>query len=400
MAYCPSNSVPATGPNSARPQESARAQRVNQAQYVEDRLRNGLPPVAIAGVAALLTQLDTMQTLPGVSPSIVTEVAGYRRALTCTNNAWDGYDLTHQFLDERSTAVYGPSQGSRFEQEASLRMMSANIPSLPPTSAPNPVPMTPTYCGSPAFGAPYGTQQMTLQTPINQPVPDREPSGSRLPSVPNLNLIGRSTGEQAVIVALQAVVIYPNSSDFVRAVEQRIPGLAGYLQAATQPSGCATPTTLTETASMGAETIAGPSGSTMAGPSGSATTGPREEAGRKRVTGESTAATRPDSVTESPTSRPPPDKRADVPQQPQMKSVVIVRPPYRVGHLGRGAPQMTMQEAIEQYGDSDAGPEMSSVPSGTGSADMSLEVPEAIEEASPPAFLPPSDDVSGSDQRQ
>ena len=101
-------------------------------------------------------------------------------------------------------------------------------------------------------------------------------------------------------------------------------------------------------------------------------------------------------MTEIPTSRPPPDKRADVPQQSQMKSVVIVRPPYRVGHLGRGAPQMTMQEAIEQYGDSDAGPEMSSVPSGTGSADMSLEVPEAIEEASPPAFLPPSDDVSGS----
>ena len=396
MAYCPSNSVPATGPNSARPQESARAQRVNQAQYVEDRLRNGLPPVAIAGVAALLTQLDTMQTLPGVSLSIVTEVAGYRRASTCTNNAWNGYDLTHQFLDERSTAVYGPSQGSRFEQEASLRMMPANTPSLPPTSAPNPVPMTPTNSGSPAFGAPYGTQQMTLQTPINQPVPDREPSGSRLPSVPNLNLIGRSTGEQAVIVALQAVANYPNSSDFVRAVEQRIPGLAGYLPAAAQPSGCETPTTLTETASMDAETIAGPSGSTMAGPSGSATTGPREEAGRKRVTGGSTAATRPDSVTESPTSGPPPDKRADVPQQPQMKSVVIVRPPYRVVHLGRGAPQMTMQEAIEQYGDSDAGPEMSSVPSGTGSADMSLEVPEAIEEASPPAFLPPSDDVSGS----
>ena len=39
---------------------------------------------------------------------------------------------------------------------------------------------------------------------------------------------------------------------------------------------------------------------------------------------------------------------------------------------------------------------MSSVPSGTGSAEMSLDVPEAIEEASPPAFLPPSDDVSGS----
>ena len=214
--------------------------------------------------------------------------------------------------------------------------------------------------------------------------------------MPNLNLIGGSTGEQAVIVALQAVANYPNSSDFVRAVEQRIPGLAGYLQAAAQPSGCETPTTLAEAASMDIETIARPSSSTAAVPSGSTATGPREEAGRKRVTGGSTAAARTDSVTESPTSRPPPDKRADVPQQSQMKSVVIVRPPYRVGHLGRGAPQMTMQEAIEQYGDSDAAPEMNSVPSGTGSADMSLEVPEAIEEASPPAFLPPSDDVSGS----
>ena len=272
-------------------------------------------------------------------------------------------------------------------------MMPADVPSLPPIVAPNPVPMTPTYSGSPAFGAPYGTQQIP---PVIQPVSDREPTGSRLPHVPNLNLIGRSTGEQAVLVALQAVANYPNSSDFVRAVEQRIPGLANYLQAAAQPSGCETPTTSADAASMDTDTIAGPSGSTTAVPNGSTTTGPREETGRTRVTGESAAAAPTGSVTENPTSRPPPDKRADVPQQPQMKSVVIVRPPYRVGHLGRGVPQMTMREAIEQYGDADAGLEVSSVPSGTGSADMSLEVPEAIEEARPPAFLPPSDDVSGS----
>ena len=215
--------------------------------------------------------------------------------------------------------------------------------------------------------------------------------------MPNLNLIGRSTGEQAVIVALQAVANYPNSSDFVRAVEQRIPGLANYLQAAAQPLGCEAPTILAETASMDTETIAGPSSSTTAAPSGSTATGPREKTGRKRVTGESAASAPTGSVTESPTSRPPPDKRADVPQQPQMKIVVIVRPPYRVvGHLGRGAPQLTMREAIEQYGDAEAGPEASSVPSGTGSAEMSLDVPEVIEEASPPAFLPPSDDVSRS----
>ena len=124
---------PTTGPHSNRSQESpARAQRTNQVQYVEERLRNGLSPLAVAGVAALLTQLDTMQTLPGVSVSLVTEVAGYRRTLTCQNNAWDGHDLTHQFLDERSTTMLGPSQGTRFEQEASLCMVPANIAAMPP----------------------------------------------------------------------------------------------------------------------------------------------------------------------------------------------------------------------------------------------------------------------------
>ena len=389
MAYHPNNSIPATGPHGARPQNSpARAQRVNQAQYVEERLRNGLSPVAVAGVDALLTQLETMQTLPGVSLSIVTEVAGYRRTLTCLNNAWDGHDLTHQFLDERSTAMYGPSQGTRFEQEASLCMVPANVSSLPLPPIPKPVPLTPTYSGLPAFGAPYRAPHMVLQTSVNSPVSDREPSGSRLPPVPNPDLTGRSTGEQAVIVALQAVANYPNSSNFVRAVEQRIPGLATYLQAAAQPSDCnPPPASLVETASMDVEVPAGPSGSAMVGS--------REEPGQKRLTGEDAAVAHTSSVTESPTSRPPPDKRVDVPR-PQMKSVVIARPLYRVGHLGRGAPQMTMEEAYERYGTPEAGSEVSSVPSGTTPADMSLEAPEAKEEAHPPAFLPPSDDGSGS----
>ena len=66
-----------------RAQETARAQRVSQAKCIEEPLRNGIPPVAVAGVAALLTQLVTMQTLPGMSLSIVAEVAGYRRGLVC-----------------------------------------------------------------------------------------------------------------------------------------------------------------------------------------------------------------------------------------------------------------------------------------------------------------------------
>ena len=230
---------------------------------------------------------------------------------------------------------------------------------------------------------------MVLQTTTSAPVSDREPSGSRLPPIPNPELTGRSTAEQAVIVALQAVANYPNSSDFVRAVEQRIHGLATYLQAAVQPSGCDPPAPLVETAFMDVEIAAGPSNSA------SAVTGAREEAGRKRLTEETASVTPAGSVTESPTSRPPPDKRADVPR-PQLKSVVIPRPPYRVGHLGRSAPQTSLADAIEQYGDPDAGSEVSSVPSGTNPVDMSLEVPETVEEARPPAFLPPSDDVSGS----
>ena len=65
--------VPAGTP---RTQESARAQRVSQAQYVEERLRKGIPLVAVAGVAALLTQLDTMQALPCMSLAITAEMAG------------------------------------------------------------------------------------------------------------------------------------------------------------------------------------------------------------------------------------------------------------------------------------------------------------------------------------
>ena len=399
MAYYPNNTVPiaTTGPHANRTQElPARAQRTNQVQYVEERLRNGLSPLAVAGVAALLTQLDSMQTLPGVSVSLVTEVAGYRRTLTCQNNAWDGHNLSHQFLDERSTTMLGPSQGTRFAQEASLCMVPASVATMPPPPmvalpppAPNSVPMTPTYSGSPAFGTSYRAPHMVLQTTTNAPVSDREPSGSRLPPIPNPELMGRSTSEQAVIVALQAVANYPNSTDFVRAVEQRIPGLATYLQAAAQPAGCDPPAPLVETASMDMEIVAGPSNSA------SAASGIREEAGRKRLAEETASVTPAGSVTESPTSRPPPDKRADVPRS-QLKSVVIPRPPYRVGHLGRSAPQMSLADAIEQYGDPDAGSEVSSVPSGTNPTAMSLEIPETVEEAHPPAFLPPSDDVSGS----
>ena len=77
-------------------------------------------------------------------------------------------------------------------------------------------------------------------------------------------------------------------------------------------------------------------------------TSSNDEVGRKRVT-EEIVSTSAGSITESPTSRPPPDKqRADAPK-PTLKSVVIARPQFRVGHRGIGATQMSMKEAIQKY---------------------------------------------------
>ena len=72
-------------------------------------LRRDCATAAVAGITALLAQLETQPTLASLALSIVADVAGYKRTMTCRNGVWDGYDLTHPFLDDRSTAVRGPS---------------------------------------------------------------------------------------------------------------------------------------------------------------------------------------------------------------------------------------------------------------------------------------------------
>ena len=104
-------------------------------QYIEERLRNGISPAAVAGITALLAQLENQPTLPSLAVSIVADVAGYKRTMTCRNGVWDGYDLTHLFLDDRSTAVRGRSVHTAIEQEATLRIPLDNVPMpqpLPP----------------------------------------------------------------------------------------------------------------------------------------------------------------------------------------------------------------------------------------------------------------------------
>ena len=122
-------------PASAPPnQDAARTQRANQVQFIEERLRNGISPAAAAGITALPAQLETQPTLPSLAVSIVADVAGYKRTMSCRNGVWDVYDLTHPFLVDRS-AVRGPSVQTAIEQVATLRIPLANVPMpqpLPP----------------------------------------------------------------------------------------------------------------------------------------------------------------------------------------------------------------------------------------------------------------------------
>ena len=112
---------------------TALGQRTIQVRFTEERLRNGISPATVAGITALLAQLETHTTLPSMAVSIVTDVARYKPTMTCRNEVWDGFDLSHPLLDGRSTVVYGHRTQTTFEQEPTLR-----VPSSVPASQPLP----------------------------------------------------------------------------------------------------------------------------------------------------------------------------------------------------------------------------------------------------------------------
>ena len=67
MAFYPGSFAPPSVPaGTPKFNAAARAQRVNQAQHLEERLRNGISQVAVAGMAAVVAQLETQQVLPSI----------------------------------------------------------------------------------------------------------------------------------------------------------------------------------------------------------------------------------------------------------------------------------------------------------------------------------------------
>ena len=217
----PGQTAPPSGPaGTASSFEAARAQRNSQLRYLEERLRNRVSPATVADMTALLGQLEAQQTLPSMAVSIVADVTAYKSTITCRNVVWDGYDHTHQFQDDRSTAVYRPSNQTVFDQRASSRMLPQVAPVQ--TVASQPVQITNQayrpnpqqvveYPNSPAFSASRMALQSTPQTTL-EPAGSSQASGVRAELAQFIappDMSSRTPKEQAVIAALQAVSNYP-----------------------------------------------------------------------------------------------------------------------------------------------------------------------------------------------
>ena len=422
MAYL--HTASAAMPAQPQPnQNAARTERVNQVQLIEERLRNGFSPAAVAGITALLAQLETQPTLPSLAVSIVADVAGYKRTMTCRNGVWDGYDLTHPFLDDRCTAVRGPSVQPTVEQEATLRIPLANVfmpqPLNPahlviqpqsqihpqsgtqPMCLPSAQPTTPSaaqvapYASAPAAHAPHivlsATPRLESEAGTSSPMSSARVQSVHSSAPPSMRsgvtapgMSHRTPSEQAVIQALQVVANYPESRDFVETVSRQIPGLQNLLGSRGQQEGCLTkregqgPSTDPLTPSTSATRIRAPSPLPGLSPVSD------EELGRKRASTHELAQLVGNN--DSPTSRPPPDKRNNV-----LRSVVIQEPP-KVGYHGISEPQMTMKEVMERYAPSPA-----SVPESTdNSVHSSSSTAKSGTKVTGPPYFPQSDNVSGS----
>ena len=182
-----SDDSPALG---QRVYDTARVQRTPQIAFIRDRLDQGLSPATVAGVAAIIAQMESQVQAPMLTISITSGFPGFQRSMTYQDGVWHGHDLTHHFTDDRAAISYSPANGG-VHQTRSLQ-----IPSCPPPPPPPP---------------PASTPQTVVRARTSAPT---------VPNLPN-----QPMAEQAVISALQAVAINPNYVDFMRSMEQCWPEL-------------------------------------------------------------------------------------------------------------------------------------------------------------------------------
>ena len=178
--------------------DTARVQRTSQIAFIRDRLDQGLSSAAVAGVAAIIAQMESQIHAPMLTISITSGFPGFQRSRTFQDGVWSGHDLTHHFTDDRAAISYSFANGVVHQTR------SMQVPSCPPPPPPPP-------------------QSSMPQSDARA----REPAGSSArPAAPvPPNLANRPIAEQAVISALQAIVVNPDCTDFMRSMEQCWPEL-------------------------------------------------------------------------------------------------------------------------------------------------------------------------------
>ena len=183
--------------------------------------------------------------------------------MTCKNGVWDGYDLTHPFLDDRSSLVRGPSVLTTIEQEATLRTPIANVPmpqpfppahhlviqpqtaSVQSTSQAAYLPNVHGIVPPAAQMAPYASAPAANATHMVLSTLQQEPEGSSpmtsarvqtaqssalslaRSSIIAPDMSHRTPSEQEVIRSLQAVANYPESREFVKTMSKQLPRTSG-----------------------------------------------------------------------------------------------------------------------------------------------------------------------------
>ena len=118
-----SDDSPAMG---QRVYDTARVQRTSQITFIRDRLDQGLSPAAVAGVAAVIPQMESQIHAPMLTLSITSGFSGFQRSMTFQDGVWSGHDLTHHFTDDRAAISYSSANGGVHQTR------SMQLPSCPP----------------------------------------------------------------------------------------------------------------------------------------------------------------------------------------------------------------------------------------------------------------------------
>ena len=177
--------------------DTTRVVRTSQIAFIRNRLDQGLYPATVAGVAAVMAQMESQVQDPLLSISITSGFPGIQRSMTFQNGMWSGDDLTHHFHDDKASISYNLSSGGIHQNQSLQIPADAPLPPPPPvlTSLP-----------TARAGEPPGS--LTRQPPSAPP-----------------DLTNRPLADHAVISDLQAVTVNPHYSDFMRSMEQLWPEL-------------------------------------------------------------------------------------------------------------------------------------------------------------------------------